>query len=626
MQSLRVPTAIALLACLAGSVLAAPALAISPFSDPASSLANRTYHNPILPGWHSDPSCAFAAHLDNTLFCATSSFLDFPGLPIHASHDFVHWKLASNAINRATQVPGFSTSLLGQGLGIFAPTLRLHEGIFYLITVFINPDTPDSAINFSVFTSTDPRDETTWSDAIHIDTPGGLRAIDPDIFWDDDGRIVMAFANSPVKASYIDLATGKASAPFDLWAGTGGIHAEGPHLLRKDGYYYLIVAEGGTQLGHETTVARSRTLEGGNWEQMPSNPLVSAAGTDNFFQTVGHSDLFQDGQGNWWGVALTTRGGPANYNASTIPMGRETALYPVRWASGDWPSAETVKGTMTGPLPPLQPDVKGVTGPSPSRREAEDFKPGSALPLDWVHIRPPVGAAADYAISSSGHADTLRLTGTRNNLTNDPGFDVAKGLAFVARRQEATILDFSVDLRADFGRAAGDEAGITVFNAQDHHIDLGVVYLEEKGKPGKCVSPYLRARATQFGGEGQVRVSPIPADVVVPLPKAWLKNKGAAGPVVRLTLATVNATHYKFSASPADGEKPSGTSRVSLGVWTSALLTTDGAGTGAIVGVYATTNGAADRTVQAYFSRWRYDPVSQETDYGVSVPADEFVI
>ncbi|KAI8303136.1 xylosidase arabinofuranosidase [Colletotrichum sp. SAR11_240] len=160
-----------------------------------------------------------------------------------------------------------------------------------------------------MFTTTDPYDDLAWSNVIWPQTAG--YTIDPDIFFDDDGSVVIASAGEPIIAAYLDLATGNTSEPWELWAGTGGQSAEGPHIYKRDGYYYLLIAEGGTQLNHSATMARSKSLKG-PWEAAPHNPLVSNRGTDNYFQTVGHADLFQDAHGNWWGVALSTRGGHEN--------------------------------------------------------------------------------------------------------------------------------------------------------------------------------------------------------------------------------------------------------------------------------------------------------------------------
>lgn len=275
------------------------------------------YTNPILPGWHSDPSCIFVAEFNETYFCSTSSFLDFPGNPIYASQDLIHWKLASNALSRISQMPDIQTQRGPEYGGMFANTLRFHNGTFYLISAWA--DDKYGVPLFVLFQTTNPFDASSWSDVKWVQTPGFT--IDPDLFFDDDGSVVVASSGSPIIACFLDIATGNISETWTMWNGTGGSSQEGPHLYKKDGYYYLMIAEGGTQLGHAATVARSTSLRG-PWEASPSNPLVSNAGTDEYFQTVGHADLFQDAAGNWWGVALSTRGGPALYDELIFPMGK----------------------------------------------------------------------------------------------------------------------------------------------------------------------------------------------------------------------------------------------------------------------------------------------------------------
>lgn len=95
----------------------------------ASAQSNSTYYNPILPGWHSDPSCV---HVNETFFCVTSTFISFPGLPIYASGDLINWKLVSHVWNRDAQIPGASRNSVGQQVGMYAATLRYHDDSFYV--------------------------------------------------------------------------------------------------------------------------------------------------------------------------------------------------------------------------------------------------------------------------------------------------------------------------------------------------------------------------------------------------------------------------------------------------------------------------------------------------------------
>ncbi|KAK8024398.1 hypothetical protein PG993_012464 [Apiospora rasikravindrae] len=547
----------------------------------------RSYNNPILPGWHSDPSCVFVAEgpYNNTAFCTTSTFMAFPGNPLYASRDLTTWKLATHSLNSVAQFPEIRTATNQQFAGMFANTLRHQNGTFYLISAWIN--TAVELPRFVLFTTTDPYDDAAWSNGLWVDTP--TRTIDPDLFFDEDGSAVMASSGNPIIARRLDTSTGQTSEAWALWNGTGAGSTEGPHLYRKDGWYYLLLAEGGTQLGHRATLARSRTLApNATWEPCPSNPLVSNSGTDSYFQTVGHADLFQDGAGNWWGIALSTRGGPELYKDLIFPMGRETVLYPVSWPAGEWPVAEQVRGTMSGPLPASVGAVSGGVG--------------------------PVVGEAD-----ANHPNALRITASRANLTADAAFNAStEGLSAVFRRQEHSYFNFSVDLHLANGsdRSEGDELGVSNFLNQDQHVDIGIVYLppQEGNSTSKRAAtdlrPYFRVRANS------VRYAPVPEPIITPVPSAWLKDEDA---VVRLRISPRNESHYEVFASQGDDDND--VEPMSLAVYTMALLSGDGAGTGGLLGVYATTNGG-NQTFDAYFGRWRYEPVGQIIDYGVVVPVN----
>lgn len=553
------------------------------------------YANPVLPGWHSDPSCVFVAELENTFFCTTSSFMAFPGNPIYASQDLVSWKLASNALSRVEQLPEIrtATNYYFAGGGMFANTLRYHQKRFYLISSWINTD--NGAPRFVMNTAIDPFEDASWTDMMFIQTPGAS-TIDPEIFFDDDGSVVVAFSGSPIQASYLDIATGNMSEPWALWNGTGGANAEGPHILKKDGYYYLLIAEGGTQLEHAATVARSRTLNR-TWEASPHNPLVSSKGTNNYFQTVGHADLFHDANGNWWGVALSTRGGPALYNESVFPMGRETVLYPVSWPTGGWPTADQVRGSMSGPLPrPMRRrSIRGM-GPAVGEPEVVAFEPGSTMPRNWVSWRAPYNNAS-FEISPAGHPNALQLTSSRANLTGDLAFNATReGLTAVFRRQEHTFFNYSVDLHLGFGQVAGDELGVSNFLNQEQHVDLGIVHLERrKGQ----LEPHLRFRARS------VR-APMPLETILPIPHPWLQHP------IRIGVSPRNESHFTFVVSSANAAEE----EEMLIEYTTALIAGDGASSGGLLGVYATTNGG-NHTFHGYVSNWRYIPVAQKIDYNV---------
>ncbi|KAL2825728.1 glycosyl hydrolase [Aspergillus cavernicola] len=553
---------------------------------PALATSHRTYYNPILPGWHSDPSCVYITETE-TFFCVTSTFIAFPGLPIYSSRDLESWELASNIFSRASQIPDLAQTQNQQG-GIYAPTLRYRDGTFYLIVTNLGPD-----VNGLVFTSTDPYDDAAWSEPLVFSVYG----IDPDIFWDDDGQVYVSSADNNMIHHYsLDLTTGEIGPVSFLWNGTGGAYPEGPHLYRKDGYYYLLIAEGGTETNHSVTMARSKSRTG-PWELCPHNPVLTNRNTTEYFQTVGHADLFEDGDGNWWGVALSTRSGPDWEN---YPMGRETILTPVTWEDGEWPVFQPVQGIMHGPLPPKHKAKNPINKP-----EHLTFPPGSAIPKHLMYWRLP--DESSYAVSPSDHPHTLRLTPSNYG----PSYNASSQtdpITFLARRQTDTLFAFSVDLNFT-PTSPHVEAGISVFLTQEQHVDLGIVDIP---LPQSKVS-----RVIQFKTYGQGTYNGPLTNTTLDIPRKWGDKK------ISLTVQAVNDRTYVFSAALASQPRK----KVEIGSVDARVLSGDtGRFTGTLVGVYASRGGRVGHTGSgfggdkgkkgdyAYFSNWRYDGQGQKVD------------
>ncbi|KAK3899782.1 glycosyl hydrolase [Staphylotrichum tortipilum] len=321
---------------------------------------NSTFYNPIFPGFYPDPSCIYAPERDDTFFCASSSFNAFPGIPIHASKDLQNWKLIGHVFNRQEQLPRLAETNRSTS-GIWAPTLRYHDDTFWLVTTLVDDDRPQSDISRwdnIIFKAKDPYNPKSWSNAVHFNFTG----YDTEPFWDVDGKTYITGAHAWQVGPYIEQAevnldTGAVGEWRIIWNGTGGMAPEGPHIYRKDGWYYLLAAEGGTGVNHMVTMARSKKI-GGPYESNPSNPVLSNANTTSLFQTVGHADLFHDANGNWWAVALSTRSGPEYLH---YPMGRETVMTAVGWPKADWPAFTPISGKMSGwPMPPEATDIPGV--------------------------------------------------------------------------------------------------------------------------------------------------------------------------------------------------------------------------------------------------------------------------
>lgn len=263
---------------------------------------------------------------------------------------FVNYS-SGNAINRQSQLsltvsrtrlcpPHENGDVMLSNGGLYAPTIRYQNGTFYIVcTNIIHDRSSDDGKPENFIVSSRNIWSNEWSDAIYFDFNG----IDPSIFFDDSGRAYIQGSAGPgpmtkLHLFEVDLKTGKKlSEEKKIWNGTGGIYPEGPHIYKKDGLYYLVISEGGTFDDHMITVARSKDIWG-PYEQFEKNPILTARGTDEYIQNTGHSDMFQDPQGRWWGVCLGVR-----KDESRFIMGRETFLTTGEWPEGEWPSLNRVK-------------------------------------------------------------------------------------------------------------------------------------------------------------------------------------------------------------------------------------------------------------------------------------------
>lgn len=371
----------------------------------ASQVSVTTYRNPILPGFHADPSICRSG---SDYYLVTSSFEYFPGVPIYQSRDLVNWRQIGHALTRESQLP-----LAGQkaSKGIFAPTIRCHDGVFYMITTNI-----EGGGNFFVHTK-DPAGE--WSEPVWIKE--GSWGMDPSLLFDDDGKVYYTRhgggRNGGIYQSEIDIRTGKLlEEPRLIWAGTGGIWPEGPHLYKVDGTYYLLISEGGTSYGHALTVARSKS-PWGPFEAHPGNPILTHRDLrEHPLQALGHADLVQAANGNWWAVLLGVRPVERHHH-----IGRETLLSPVTWDANGWPMINDGK--------PID-ELMNVTGlPAlhrwPSMPVRDEFD-GLALGSQWTHLR----TSSRERWSLVERPGMLRLKGSSATLED------ASSPAFLARRQE----------------------------------------------------------------------------------------------------------------------------------------------------------------------------------------------
>jgi len=369
-----------------------------------------TAHRPVIPGFHPDPS---ACRVGDAFYLATSSFEYAPGVPIFRSTDLRSWDQIGHALDRPSQL---DVSSAGPSGGIFAPTLRHHDGRFWMVTT----NWSDGGGQLLV-SAEDPAGP--WSEPVRIPSAEG---IDPDLAWDDDGTCLMTYASRQgIVQSAIDPRTGEVlTEPRWLWSGTGGKFPEGPHLYRIGDRWYLLIAEGGTERGHAVTVAAGPS-PAGPFEGNPANPILTHRGTDEPVQNTGHADLVARADGGWAIVyhGIRPRGGSPEWHV----LGRETFADEVAWRDG-WP----VPGDHVEPAAAADAVVReALTGPD--------------LPPSWV-------AASRFA------ADVLTWTGD--------GFRLRGTGVFAGRRQE----HLSARVRARL--AVHGTGGLSVRIDPRHAVDV----------------------------------------------------------------------------------------------------------------------------------------------------------
>jgi beta-xylosidase len=515
--------------------------------------ADASFPNPVIPGFHPDPS---VVRVGSDFYLVTSSFEFFPGVPVFTSRDLVHWKQVGHVLTRESQLPLQKARPSG---GIYAPTLRYHDGTFYMITTNV-----DGGGNFFV-TAKDPAGP--WSEPVWLRDFGG---IDPSLFFDADGTVYLTGQGNGVPGqprgiyqTTLDVKTGKLLQPLRLvWDRTGTRYPEGPHLYKIRGRYYLMIAEGGTEYGHMVTIARSDS-PWGPFEACPRNPVLTNRQTENDVpvQGTGHADLVEAPDGTWWMVFLAFRPISGYWHH----LGRETFLAPVMWDADGWP---VVNGGRPAGLEVKAEGLPAHRFPEPSVRTAFD----APLGAEWNYLRNP--NSSSYSLETKPGWLTLRGEAAALGAVASP--------TWIGRRQQhfsvraATLVDFVP------GRD-GDEAGISVYMSPDHRYEMGVgcangrrqVFVRQR------IGPYLETVTAAAPLEG-------------------------SEPVVLQVQATPE--EYKFSYGIAMSGRPQ-TATTPLGKAAVRYLSSEVAGgfTGVYLGLYATGNGRPAST-PAHFDWFDYEP------------------
>lgn len=422
------------------------------------------YINPILSGYYPDPTIT---RVGDDYYLVNSSFAHFPGLPIFKSKDLVNWVQIGNAIDRPSQLDftGRRTSE-----AVFAPDISWHDGVFYIVNTCV------ACRNNFVITATDPAGP--WSDPIWLPFEG----IDPSIYWEGDKAYIVNNRAPDEPPRYdghraiwiqeYDWRAGKMVGPSTQLINGGvdiskkPVWIEGPHIFRKDGYYYLTAAEGGTSVNHSQVVLRSKKLRG-PYLPYADNPILTQRDMDpnrpNPIGSAGHAKLIQTQKGDWWATFLAVR----PYEGDFYNIGRETFLLPVTWKDG-WPIIlpRSEKIPHVGKVPDLPAQPSPALPMSGNFTYTDDFD-GDRLAMQWIGIRTP-------------HQPFYRVSNGALELDSGTPLGDLNGVpAFVGRRQQHAVATMSTTMRFT-PEKDGDTAGLAAVQSDRSHIVFGITQVGGK--------------------------------------------------------------------------------------------------------------------------------------------------
>lgn len=404
---------------------------------------NCTYQNPVVRGCYPDPSIC---RNGDWFYLVNSTFEFFPGVPVFRSKNLVEWEQISHCISRKEQLQ-LQPGIRQNASGIFAPSIRCKNDTFYMVVTNVTDQGKDVG-NFYVWTK-DPAGE--WSDPIFLGTPG----IDPSFFFDEDGKeYYVGTSDNEIYFCEMSLEQQKIIGERTvIWRGTGGSYPEGPHLYRKNGWYYLLISEGGTERSHMITMARSKHIEG-PFEACPNNPVLTNRSLLRPIESVGHADLVEDQNGNWWAVCLGTRtfSYPPKHN-----LGRETMLVPVCWDE-DWP----VLGNQGSLDESITTDCLPSEYQSKQQRQQYvcDFT-SEKLDFTWNTLYTP---KEEFFKTGNG---SLEIVGDEHALSDMSHY------SWLGRRQSEHNTTTCVDL--EFSPIEAEEAGLSIFMNHKHHYEAAVI-------------------------------------------------------------------------------------------------------------------------------------------------------
>jgi len=421
------------------------------------------YKNPVYRGMHPDPSIV---RVGEDYYMVNSSFMFFPCIPISHSRDLVHWEVIGHAITRPDWA---GLKGLEGGRGYWAPDISYYEGRFY-VTATYRLNEGGMPQRLQMVTSAE-KPEGPYCEPVFLDEDG----IDPSIFTDLDGRRYMLL-NRGARIFEIS-ADGREilSKAKLLWYGDNKKASEGPHMLYKDGYYYLFMAEGGTGTGHRISVARSRTLMG-VYESCPYNPILRQWDEKKQLQCCGHGMPVETPEGDWYMVYLCSRPGVSGRGI----LGRETALDPITWTADGWPIVNSLRGPSDLQRMPAvgagcrQDARQNLAVDGGAEHKASVFDPEKGAWGDWFTVRgtEPGRYEAD--------AEKIRIQGSGSDLNT-----LEYGTVLL-QSQKDFCFEVSCGVRLEEEAACGPDEGaswdmgLTCYYDENSYLKLGICRREER--------------------------------------------------------------------------------------------------------------------------------------------------
>lgn len=424
--------------------------------------------NPVLPGFYPDPSVCAVDKIDESgkvkrvYYMVNSTFSYVPGIPVFYSENLCNWEQIGHVLTREEQL---NLSGASMSEGIYAPSIRYYKGIFYVITTNVS-----GGGNFYV-TAKEPAGE--WSDPVYLSDAEG---IDPSLFFEGNvcyyvgqrtKKDALYVGDCEIWLQQLDLGTGRlVGEVYVLWDGAlrHAVWPEGPHLYKRGNYYYLLIAEGGTEYSHSICVARSSQLCG-PYESCPNNPVFTHRHLGSLapIQNAGHGEMVEDEAGNWFMYMLATR--PVN---GCAPLGRETFVAEVRWEN-DWPVVNPGIGQLRkwqqigGNFSEGNADKMMLENKMDLWEETEEIILEWAEPLDkrCLFFRYPKEKFYKIKLLDNKKS-VLQLKYKSDNFRNE------ESPSYIGIR--VTDLVFSLSTKVDIGIQSGGEAGLVYLHDEMNYV------------------------------------------------------------------------------------------------------------------------------------------------------------